>query len=85
MGAICKVCKQDMLIEDGCLPSVIKYDGKTYRRIRVGDAGDFFEGDSPDTRCGDCGAKVGYYHHQGCDCERCPVCEGQLLSCSCDI
>lgn len=83
MGAICKVCKQYMLVGDGCLPSVIECGGKTYQRIKVGGLGDFFEGDTEGTRCGDCGAKVGHYHHSGCDCERCPVCKRQLLSCCC--
>jgi hypothetical protein len=85
MGAICKECKQDMLVANGCVPSVVVCGGKTYQRIKVGGSGDFFEDAPEGTRCGDCGAKVGYYHHPGCDCERCPVCEGQLLSCDCDI
>lgn len=34
-------------------------------------------------RCHDCGIKPGGYHHPGCDMERCPKCEGQLISCGC--
>ena len=36
-------------------------------------------------RCHDCGIvnKPGNYHHPGCDIERCPRCEGQLISCGC--
>ena len=34
-------------------------------------------------RCHDCGIenKHGHFHHFGCDMERCPKCDGQLLSC----
>ena len=34
-------------------------------------------------KCGDCGKKTGEYHDDGCDIERCPKCNGQLLSCDC--
>jgi len=33
--------------------------------------------------CGDCKCKVGEYHIPGCDEERCPKCNGQLISCGC--
>lgn len=36
-------------------------------------------------KCGDCGAKEGEYHSDGCDIERCPKCNGQLLSCDCEF
>jgi hypothetical protein len=60
-----------------------RHNGKLYDPIRVGETprGDWCdEGD-----CGDCGAKQGEYHTEGCDIERCPVCHTQLLSCDCDI
>lgn len=40
--------------------------------------------DDEDTRYSDCGAKMGQYHHVGCDCEICPVCGGQLIGCDCE-
>lgn len=35
------------------------------------------------TRCHDCGADEGGYHHPGCDMEKCPRCGGQLTGCGC--
>jgi len=31
--------------------------------------------------CGDCAVEEGQLHEEGCDQERCPVCNRQLLSC----
>ena len=33
--------------------------------------------------CHDCGARYGEYHKPGCDMERCPRCDGQLITCGC--
>ena len=35
------------------------------------------------TICHDCGAEEGQLHDMGCDCERCPFCGGQLITCGC--
>lgn len=34
-------------------------------------------------RCHDCNVKHGSYHHPGCDVERCPRCDGHLMTCGC--
>lgn len=83
MGAICKYCKGDMLKVDGCIKVDIIRKGKMYEPIKMGDPEDSYFLDDEDTRCGDCGAKMGQYHHVGCDCEICPVCGGQLIGCDC--
>lgn len=79
--AKCKFCNREMLTANGCTYKHIKdfETGKTYNRIKVGDKGDFYEGEDNSVRCGDCGAKVGYYHHPYCDLEVSPVDGGQLL------
>jgi len=79
--AECEFCKREMLKADGCTFTHIRTkDGKLVRRQTVGDEGWY----SPGERCGDCGALFGYYHHPGCDVERCPVCGQQMISCFCD-
>lgn len=78
-GAQCKICGQRMLIADGCTCSEVIVNGKRYKRIKYGEE-DF---PWPDERCHDCGAKIGQYHHAGCDVEQCPVCGGQLIGCGC--
>lgn len=82
--AICGLCHREMLKAKGCGVSKIHAGGKVFRRIPVGGHGDFYENENAQTRCSDCGARFGAYHHWGCDCERCPVCGRQLISCDCE-
>lgn len=82
--AKCIACNREMLTANGCEFKWIFANGQKFKRIKVGDPGDFFEGEDRDFRCGDCAAKVGYFHHWGCDCERCPACGGQLIDCDCE-
>ena len=81
--AKCEYCNKDMLKANGCIRVPIKHNGKEYEPIKVGDPGDWLYGWDENARCGDCGAKVGNFHHPGCDNERCPVCGLQLISCDC--
>lgn len=56
---------------------------KKYLRIKVGGEGDFYAGGDGNTHCTDCGANFGECHRDGCDCELCPVCGCQLITCDC--
>jgi len=40
-----------------------------------------FELDESSHTCHDCGVAPGGHHHPGCDMERCPICDKQLIGC----
>jgi hypothetical protein len=76
--ANCKFCENDMLKVDECLWNLfVEFpDGEKLPSSN-------YHFDEPDGRCHDCNIKHGNRHHPGCDVERCPRCDGQLISCGC--
>jgi len=71
------------LAGDQLVLSLEDADGEMHSRIPYGPIGDGF-GDGVRI-CHDCAANPGQFHALGCDMERCPICGGQLISCSCDF
>jgi len=83
IGALCKECRCGMKESDGCLQLPIPMkDGRVLKPILHGKE-ERADWGADGKRCHDCGAKVGHYHHPGCDVEECPSCHGQILGCEC--
>jgi len=79
--AVCNWCKKEMTDEKttSCIKESIKFrDGKRLAQVAYDP-----EDKSPSMRCPDCYIAPGGLHHPGCDCETCPKCKGQLISCGC--
>lgn len=82
--AICDCCMHDMSdnkVDDCAGNRTVEYaDGVRLPSVPYNpDYGD------ENQRCRDCNIKRGGHHHPGCDMERCPRCEGQLISCGCAL
>lgn len=82
--AICNWCNQDMLTADDCSENrEIEYpDGEKLNAVPYENEWVHVLNKSTH-RCHDCNVRLGSYHHPNCDMERCPRCEGQLISCGC--
>lgn len=72
--AVCSACNGEMKTVDGC-------SGNVFVVIKREQMETILHGG--DRRCHDCNCLPGNPHHPGCDCERCPNCFRQLISCGC--
>jgi len=58
-------------------------DGVPFRRVPFGDRREGWGEAVPPRPCHDCAALSGQLHGPDCDCDCCPKCGGQSLSCCC--
>jgi hypothetical protein len=87
--ATCMDCEQEMNDPGvrSCTHARLRFgDGPVVDRVRYStspEEGDGWARDA-DHRCHDCNVAPGGIHHFGCDVERCPRCDGQLICCDCE-
>ena len=82
---ICNLCRGDMDKVDGCInKKFLCADGKIVNAKPYTPLTKEEEKHLP-KRCHDCHCRLGNYHHDSCDMERCPRCGGQALSCECNL
>jgi len=87
---ICDVCEQEMGGRS-CEYTHVEIDGVEYERVRVQSVREVI-GEVPgidpailDEPSCECGCEIGQVHHPPCDLETCPRCEGQFISCGCNV
>ena len=78
--AICDLCDQEMTTARTCSVEVLHHMGTPYPVLPYGQERGWR---ARSGRCGDCGVRVGGFHHVGCDVQRCPRCTRQFISCGC--
>ena len=66
-------------MDRGCFKRQYFIDGAVYDAIPYGHPMEHLPKDAPE-HCHDCGARLGEYHHPGCDMERCPRCGTQMIN-----
>ncbi len=69
-------------IEQAQLVQLIEKNGQRHPRVRYGEEVDDWGANKQP--CHDCAVIKGQFHVEGCDVERCPVCDGQAMGCDCD-
>lgn len=81
--AICVYCQLEMTSARSCTVDALHVGGRRFVLAPHGTEPGMsrFRG----RRCGDCGVEWGGLHHLGCDLQRCPRCDRQLLSCGCSF
>ena len=78
--AVCTWCNREMTMAPSCTVNAFHQNGQRFDLVPFGrERGRRMPGD----RCGDCGVTRGGSHHPGCDLQRCPVCDRQLMTCGC--
>ncbi len=77
---LCYFCDREMATADSCTANALNHNGRHIPLWPYG-RGPFDGQDGP--RCSACGVRRGGYHHPTCDLQRCPICEGHLMSCDC--
>jgi hypothetical protein len=75
MPARCEDCGRAMEEGGTCALRNLVLAGRSYPRI-------LWMSDQ-ELNCRDCAVRPGAIHHRYCSQERCPRCDGQLISCDC--
>ena len=75
---MCNQCRGSkyMVMPKSCTHGYVKIGETIYERNT--------EHHDVNEECHDCGIINGNIHHWGCDMERCPICDGQMIACDCD-